>query len=149
MNMDNTSAVLEDLIETLEDGRKGFEQAADRLEESGNGELVVDLRRLSRQRQEFSVELRAIAARHGVEIEEEGSMAGALHRGWITLKDALTGDDPKAVLEAAETGEDHAVSEFQDALEKDLPADVRAIVERQATAVRSAHDEVKALRDSH
>jgi uncharacterized protein (TIGR02284 family) len=149
MNMDNTSAVLEDLIETLEDGRKGFEQAADRLEESGNGELVVDLRRLSRQRQEFSVELRAIAASHGVEIEEEGSMAGALHRGWITLKDALTGDDPKAVLEAAETGEDHAVSEFQDALEKDLPADVRAIVERQATAVRSAHDEVKALRDSH
>lgn len=149
MNMDNTSAVLEDLIETLEDGRKGFEQAADRLEESGNGELVVDLRRLSRQRQEFSVELRAIAAQHGVEIEEAGSMAGAMHRGWMTLKDALTGDDAKAVLEAAETGEDHAVSEFEDALEKDLPADVRAIIARQATAVRSAHDEVKALRDSH
>jgi uncharacterized protein (TIGR02284 family) len=149
MNSDTTPAVLEDLIETLEDGRKGFEQAADRIEESGNDALVVDLRRLSRQREEFSVELRTLASRHGFEIDEEGSMAGALHRGWMSLKDALTGDDPKAVLAAAETGEDHAVSEFQDALGKDLPEDVRAVVQRQAEAVRRAHDEVKALRDTH
>jgi uncharacterized protein (TIGR02284 family) len=149
MNTDNIPAVLEDLIETLEDGRKGFEQAADRIQESGNEAMVVDLRHLSQQREEFSVELRALAAQHGVEIEEEGSMAGALHRGWMSLKDALTGDDPKAVLAAAETGEDHAVSEFEDALEKDLPADVRAVIQRQADAVRRAHDAVKALRDSH
>ena len=148
MNNDNTSAVLEDLIETLEDGRKGFEQAADRLEETGNEALVVDMHRLSRQRQEFSAELRAVAVRHGVEITEEGSMAGALHRGWMSLKDALTGDDPKAVLAAAESGEDHAVSEFADALGKELPADIRTVVERQADAVRRAHDEVKALRDA-
>ena len=76
-------------------------------------------------------------------------MAGAMQRGWLTLKDAVAGDDPKAVLDAAEQGEDHAVSEFKDALDKDLPADVRTVVERQAQAVRAAHDRVKALRDSH
>ena len=149
MNADNITAVLEDLIETLEDGRKGFEQVADRIEETGNDAMVVDLRHLSRQREEFSVELRTIAAQHGVEIQEEGSMAGSLHRGWMSLKDALTGDDPKALLGAAETGEDHAVSEFEDALENDLPADVRPVIERQAAAVRRAHDTVKALRDSY
>jgi uncharacterized protein (TIGR02284 family) len=149
MQTDPTAAVLEDLIETLEDGRKGFEQAADRIEDSDDPAIAIDLRRFAQQRAEFSVELREIASRHGFDIEEEGSAAGALHRGWIALKDAVSGDDPKAVLEAAEEGEDHAVSEFEDALEKDLPADVRSVVERQAQSVRAAHDRVRSLRDSH
>lgn len=149
MNTDNITAVLEDLIETLEDGRQGFEQVADHIEKTGNDSMVVDLRHLSHQREEFSAELRTIAAQHGVEIQDEGTMTGALHRGWMSLKDALTGDDPKAVLGAAETGEDHAVSEFEEALEKNLPEDIRAVIQRQAEAVRRAHDAVKALRDSH
>lgn len=148
METDKTAAVLEDLIETLEDGRKGFEQAAERIADSDEPALAVDLRQFSQQRAEFSVELRNLAGRHGFEIDEEGSMAGALHRGWLSLKDALTGDDPRAVLAAAESGEDHAVSEFEDALAEDLPADVRTVIERQAREVRSAHDKVKALRDS-
>ena len=149
METNKTAAVLEDLIETLEDGRKGFEQAADHLADSDDPAIAIDLRRFAQQRAEFSVELREIAGRHGFEIEEEGSVAGALHRGWLSLKDAVTGDDPKAVLSAAEEGEDHAVSEFEDALDQELPADVRSVVERQAQSVRAAHDRVKALRDSH
>jgi len=149
MEMNKTAAVLEDLIETLEDGREGFEKAAERLDDSEHRDISVDLRRFSKQRLDFSIELRAVAAKHGVEIDEEGSLGGALHRGWMDLKAALTGDDPAAVLGAAESGEDHAVSEFEDALDQDLPPDVRAIVERQAAAVRQAHDQVKALRDSH
>src|SRR5690606_27428727 len=102
MQTDTTAAVLEDLIETLEDGRKGFEQAAERIENSDEPSIAIDLRRFSQERAEFSVELREVATRYGFEIDEEGSMAGSLHRGWLSLKDALTGDDPKAVLEAAE-----------------------------------------------
>lgn len=148
METNKTAAVLEDLIETLEDGRKGFEQAADRIEDSDEPTLAIDLRRFAQQRSEFSVELRDLAGSHGIEINEEGSAGGALHRGWLTLKDALTGDDPRAVLAAAETGEDHAVSEYEDALAEDLPSDVRSVVERQAREVKTAHDKVKALRDS-
>ncbi len=149
MNAENITAVLEDLIETLEDGRRGFEQVADHIDGTGHEAMVIDLRELSRQREEFSVELRTIAAQHGVEIQDEGTMTGAMHRGWMSLKDALTGDDPKAVLGAAETGEDHAVSEFDDALDADLPEDVRSVIQRQAQAVRGARNAVKALRDSY
>lgn len=149
MESSNTATVLKDLIETLEDGRKGFEEAAESIEASDHPGLAVDLRRFSQERAEFSGELRGLAGRHGIEIDEDGSMAGSLHRGWMSLKAAVTGDDPKAVLGAAETGEDHAVSEYEDALEADdLPPDVRSVIERQAEAVRTAHDEVKALRDS-
>ena len=68
-----------------------------------------------------------------------------MHRGWISLKDALTGDDADGVLKAALTGEDHAVSEYEKALQQDLSAGFREVVSRQHGAVVAARAEVKAL----
>ena len=68
-----------------------------------------------------------------------------MHRGWISLKDALTGDDPSGVLKAALTGEDHAVSEYEKALQQDLSAGFREVVSRQHTAILTARGELKAL----
>lgn len=103
----------------------------------------------SAQRRRFSDELRSAAHSIGHEIEEDGSATGALHRGWIAVKDALTGDDAHAVLAAAETGEDHAVSEYEDALAKGLPAQIKDVVAKQAADVKAAHDAVKAMRDQN
>lgn len=144
----DTTAVLEDLIQTLEDGRKGFEQTADHLENQADESVTERMRALAEQRADFSSELRSLASLHGFTISQEGSMTGTMHRGWIGLKDALTGDDASAVLGAAETGEDHAVSEYEQALEMELPTEVRTVIERQASEVRRAHDEVRNLRDS-
>ena len=74
-----------------------------------------------------------------------GSAAAALHRGWISLKDALTGDDAGSVLGAAVTGEDHAVSEYEKGLEQDLSAGFREVLRTQHAAVVAARDEVKGL----
>ena len=77
-----------------------------------------------------------------------GDVTAALHRGWIALKDALTGDDPGSVLGACVTGENHAVSEYEKALEQDLSAGFREVVTRQHAAVLAARDEVKALQSA-
>lgn len=74
-------------------------------------------------------------------------MAGALHRGWVSVKTALSTQDDKAVLEECERGEDAAVARYRKALKAALPADVRALVERQAQGAQRNHDEVRALRD--
>lgn len=141
-------SVIKDLIETVEDGRKGFDKTAVRLREDGYPELASQMVEFSEQRARFSSELRSAAATAGIEIDEDGSLAGALHRGWLTLSDALSGDDPEAVLSAAEAGEDHAVDDYQDALENDnLPAELRDLVASQASEVKQAHDRVRALRD--
>ena len=144
----DTTAVLEDLIQTLEDGKKGFEQTADHLETQADRSVTDKMRQFAQQRASFSTELRSLASQQGFTISEEGSLTGTMHRGWMGLKDALTGDDASAVLGAAETGEDHAVSEYEQALEMELPGEVRTVIERQATEVRRAHDEVRNLRDS-
>ena len=148
METDTIGSVLEDLVQTLENGHKGFEQAADHLEGQAGTAVVERMRTFSEQRADFSSELRSLASMHGITIADGGSVAGAVHRGWIGMKDALTGDDPTAILGAAETGEDHAVTEYEEALEQDLPNEVRTVIQRQATEVRKAHDEVRALRDN-
>lgn len=140
--------VTKDLIETLEDGKKGFAEAADKLQETGRPDLAAKFRDFSSQRARFSQELETMAASYGDDIDEDGSLAGTIHRGWMAVKDAISGSDPDGVLDAAEQGEDHAVSEYQKALDADISADLRRVVQHQYTTVKATHDEVRALRDS-
>jgi uncharacterized protein (TIGR02284 family) len=149
MSTSTDEAVTKDLVETLEDGEKGFAQGAEKLEETDAPELARTFREFSGQRATFSAELRGLAADYGDKIDESGSAAAALHRGWMSLKDALTGSDPKGVLDAAEQGEDHAVKAYRKALDEDISAELRAVVERQSAEVKAAHDRVKSLRDAH
>src|ERR1700682_5250030 len=130
--------VTKELVETLEDGRRGYEKSAEKLKDSSSPEIAADMTRLADQRRQLSTELRQMAESYGDAIDESGSGAAALHRGWIALKDALSGADPSAVLRAAVQGEEHAVSEYETALEKDLSPSLREVVTRQLAQIRTA-----------
>ncbi len=144
--MSTDEVVVADLVETLEDGREGFAKGADKLATDAP-EIAATFHRFSEQRASFSAELRSMANSYGDDVDQSGSIAAKLHRGWMSLKDALAGSGPDGVLDAAEQGEDHAVKEYQQALDSDLSAELRAVVERQFTDVKAAHDEVRALRE--
>ena len=93
------------------------------------------------------MQLQTLVRSLGEDAETNGSMAGALHRGWIDLKSAVSSHDEKAILVECERGEDSAVAQFRDALEAELPVDIRTIVLAQSGAVKESHDEIKGLRD--
>ncbi len=137
--------VAKELVETLKDGRTGFASAAEKLRDSESPEVAATLQRLSEQRAGFANDIVALGHEYGDDVDESGTMTAALHRGWISLKDALTGDDASAVLGAAVTGEDHAVSEYEKALKEDLSDGFRTVVQQQHSAIVAARDEVKAL----
>lgn len=146
--MSTDEAVTKDLIETLEDGREGFAKGAEKLDATDSPEWAATFRQLSDQRARFSAELREMAKDYGDNIKESGSVAATLHRGWMSLKDALSGSSASGVLDAAEQGEDHAVKEFKKALDNaDISAGLRTVVERQYDEVQAAHDQVRTLRD--
>lgn len=84
----------------------------------------------------------------GGDPENSGSFSGALHRGWINIKSVVTGKDEGAILNECERGEDVAKNTYKEALEQHLPANVASVVQTQYTAVQTAHDQVKAFRDS-
>jgi uncharacterized protein (TIGR02284 family) len=147
--MSTDAAVTRDLIATIEDGKEGFAKGAEKLADSDRPELAATFRELSEQRAQFAIELQSMAQAYGDDIRESGSLAGVLHRGWMSLKDALAGTDPEGVLDVAEQGEDHAVSEYEKALAQDISGDLRTVVERQFTEVRAAHNRVRSLRSAH
>ncbi|WP_343989925.1 PA2169 family four-helix-bundle protein, partial [Terrabacter terrae] len=137
--------VAKELVETLKDGERGFASAAEKLRDGDRPEWATTLQRLSEQRAGFRREIVEMGHEYGDDVDESGSATAAVHRGWIAVKDALTGDDAGTLLGAAVTGEDHAVSEYEKALEGDLSAGFREVVTRQHAAVVAARDEVKAL----
>lgn len=147
--MSSDEKTTKELIETLEDGKNGYAQAADRLADSDQPELSATMRTYSEQRAGFAAELRGLAADYGDQIDESGSLTASLHRTWMSLKDSVTGSDPSAVLDVAEQGEDHAVSEYDKALKEDISAELRTVIDRQYTDIKAAHDAIRALRNQN
>lgn len=146
--MSDDEKAAKELVETLRDGEKGFASLAEKVQDGEHAEWATTLRRLSEQRAGFAREIVELGHEYGDDVDEGGTATAALHRGWLSLKDALTGDDPGAALGAAVTGEDHAVTEYEKALEMDLSDGFRDVVSRQHQAVVAARDEVKALQQA-
>lgn len=143
---DDTEDVLNGLIETSKDGEKGFMKAA---EDAHDAELKSFFAECAQRCREGAAELQAQVRGLGGSPEKSGTAAGALHRGWLSLKEAVSRRDDKAILEECERGEDYAKAQYRKALERDLPADSRAIVERQYQGVLANHDRVRSLRDQY
>ena len=61
---------------------------------------------------------RPCAESYGDDAEESGRVAAAVAPCWMTLKDALSGDNPQGVVDAAAQGDAHALSEYQESLDK-------------------------------
>jgi uncharacterized protein (TIGR02284 family) len=141
---DNAISVLNNLIETCKDGEQGFRTAAEGLKDPQTKALFSEY---ARQRAQMSRELQDEVRRLGGDPEKSGSTAGALHRGWMDIKSAVTGKDDHAIVAEAERGEDVAKEVYEKALNEALPASAQAIVRQQAVKVREAHDRVRAIRD--
>lgn len=146
VDTDDAVSTLKNLIATCRDGENGFRDAAEDLE---NAALRQQFVRYSQQRAVFAAELARDVERLGGDADTSGHVAGAIHRGWINLKAALTGHDDGAIIAEAERGEDVAVRNYEEALETELPADARIVVERQYIEVKRTHDQVRALRDAY
>lgn len=142
---DDVIDALQDLVECSKDGEYGFSECADQARRADLKSIFLqradDCRRGA---EELNQQIRSL----GGTPKDSGSAAGALHRGWVSVRSALTTYDDRAVLQEAERGEDNAVARYRKALKQPLPDPVKQVVERQFQQVQRNHDEIKRLRDS-
>jgi len=137
MNTQDVIATLNALLQTTKDGALGFRSCAKDVKSA----KLAPMFEVSAQRCDTG------AAELEAHIRHFRQRTGALHRPWTNIVASLTGMDEHAVLEECERGEDAAMRAYGAALQKDLPAEVGAIVRRQYAGVKENHDRIRALRD--
>lgn len=138
-------STLNGLIETCKNGEEGFRTAAEGISDQA---IKVAFAKFSRERWQMARELQDEVQGLGGTPETSGSLGGAVHRGWMNIKSAVTGGNDQQIVAEAERGEDIAKAAYKSALEESLPAQVRALVERQAAQVTAVHDLVRAMEKS-
>ena len=144
-NNEDVIDILNDLLETSRDGEYGFNSSA---EHAKSAEIKTMLMRHAVECRSAGQELQTLIRQLGGESDDGGSVSGALHRGWVSVKGTLSGYTDEAMLDECERGEDVAVARYRKALKQNLPPAIQSVVERQAQGAQRNHDQVKAMRDA-
>ena len=142
-SQENSTRVYHDLIEINKTATKGYQEAAEGV---SSPQLKSELSRLSQQRAKFASELSQHASQYGIAAEEHSTIEGALtdaaaavHRGWINLKSAITGQDDAAILSECENGDATALKAYDTAMQtNDLPAPAKSFIEQQRSQILNA-----------
>ena len=138
------TTTLNTLIGTLIDSIEGYQKAA---ADTSNTRFAEMFNARAQERQQVLTKLQAAVARMGGNPEDDGTTAGAAHRGWMNLKEAVLGQDDETIVKTVEEGEDYLKNKFAAALDNvDLPAEARMAVEEAWTSVKAGHDEMSALK---
>jgi uncharacterized protein (TIGR02284 family) len=145
MDRDEVIATLNELIATCKDGDEGFRTSAEAIK---NPQLKTFFEQKARRCALGAAQLQDKVREFGGDPGRSGSAAGALHRFWINLRSTLAGMDEPAILDECARGEDAAKRTYEAALKKDLPADMRLLVEKQYREVKANHDRVHEMRNA-
>ena len=136
---------LSELIETSKDGELGYRTAAEYVR---NTQLQTIFQDYARQRARFIQQLQSEIERLGGTPATSGSLTGALHRGWIDVKSALSGGDGGPIVAACEAGEDAAAGAYERVLNSNLAGETRVLVERQFQQLQEAHQHMRRLKEA-
>ncbi len=133
---------LNDLIETCRDGINGFRTAADGVSSPIAKEVFLSRVHLI---EKGLGDLDAAVQRLGGDPIAHGHPAASMHRAWINIKSAVTLRDDRAIINEVVRGEEVAIQHYREALEKPLPADIRAMVEMQERGTELNLERARAL----
>ncbi|AYQ29714.1 MULTISPECIES: PA2169 family four-helix-bundle protein [unclassified Polaromonas] len=136
---------LNELLESCRDGEYGFRECA---EHTKAADIKTLMGRHADECRSAGLELQTLIRQLGGTPDDGGSVSGALHRGWVSVRGTLSGYSDQAMLDECERGEDAALARYRKALKGNLPSAIRSVVERQAQGAQRNHDQVKALRDA-
>jgi uncharacterized protein (TIGR02284 family) len=142
----NNSGLVDTLRETgkiVRDSEEGYRHAANDIDDWQLRSMFLELARV---RSEQGDEIDRLLQRFGGEaVPKGGSTSGTMHRVFVDLKAAITGNSRRAVIDEVARGESYAEAVFDKALRADLPMDVQQIIRRHHNSVRDSRDRVRRM----
>ncbi|UAB80205.1 PA2169 family four-helix-bundle protein [Marixanthomonas sp. SCSIO 43207] len=136
---------LQGLLEKNYDAEKGFKKA---MEDAESQDLKRFLKTQALQRNRFATELDKEIRDLNETPKESGSTTGTLHRTWIELKSAVSGNDDEAVLEECIRGEKASLEEYENTLKENrFPQQLQVLLDSQLAEIKGTVAKVKSLED--
>ena len=134
------------LYAMVEAGEKGFATAAANVHNRG---AKIMLKSFAQQRATFKNQILAELQRLGQSNKPGSSILGMIHRGRVAIYAAMTiqvEDREMMVFKEAMVGERVALRTYERALEKDLPPEIRQLVQQQYDEIKKVSEQVQLMR---
>jgi uncharacterized protein (TIGR02284 family) len=132
------------LIGICRDGELGFHTAADDVRSPACKNLFLAY---AWQRAQFAGELTAMVRRLGGQPTQGGSVTGLLCRDLVDLRATGSERSLSTVVAECERGEVTALRAYEECARRAPHGAVATVVTRQYAAIKTAHDNVRSLRD--
>lgn len=144
MKDDRIITALNELIEASKEGEQGFALAA---KDTREPELVRVFRDGESANRSAAAELQDQVRQLGGVASEGSSLKAATRRSWKSIRAMVSPRDDETILEECERSEGFVRGRYAEALDLDLPAPIRALVERHHRAIVEGHYRVLDLRN--
>lgn len=142
MENDKVVSVLNDLLTKNYDAEKGYQETSEKTE---NIALKAYFDHQAKNRYDFGHEIKSLISKYGGEPDKGTSIAGDLHRTWISIRDAFTNGD-QAIYDECIRGEESFSTEYGEILvDEVLPQDVRDLVRKQKESVDKALSSLRVM----
>ena len=142
---ENTIDFLDRLIRVNRNAEQNFAAAAERIR---NSELETLFGGYAKQHAKFASELQQEIERLGGSYCESGTVGDALHRGWMDVKAAVSGDSAAAMLASCATSEESAEAAYQDASDANPTGKTHALLDKQWQQVKEFRTRLARLAQS-
>ena len=141
-NMADRKSALKHLHTRLHDSVDGYEAALERTDSPYIKNVIEDM--LTRRRTAVA-EVHKYLSGMGVEVDHDGSLLGDAHRGFLKLKDAVTGGGDDAVMEEIVRGEESLADAYETAIDEAGGTDPEFMwLQQQHAAVKAKVEEFRA-----
>jgi uncharacterized protein (TIGR02284 family) len=130
-----------DLIAILEDAKKGYFSASEKIRDEV---LSLLFEKLGYQRGKYSSELKNIVSQLNVPSSIDQFTLSLLHRTWMDLKTTFKFGQKETIIHACIHGEETAIKNYTKAIEQiDEENELREILERQLNEMNCVLNTIK------
>jgi uncharacterized protein (TIGR02284 family) len=139
-----TIETLNDLIQINNDRITGYEQAIKELEDEDE-DLIILFENMIDESRKARLALGEEVQVLGGTMDSDTTYSGKIYRAWVDVKAVFTGHNRDTVLKNCNNGEDAAQKAYKAALDTDLPAFLKDMIEEQQEKLESSQNEIKVL----
>lgn len=142
---EETISSIQDLIQINIDSSKGFNDAAEKIE---NHDIANLFRQCAAERDQYAGQLKSLIEVNGEDPKDSGTIKGTMHRWWLNIRGVVQSGDEHALLAEAERGEDAIKARYEDTLKDTAGSAVNDVLQSQYASVKARHDQIRDMRDA-